>query len=99
MAVPWACTAVLELAQPRGDAPGELTVAVQGQVGWLEGVEQKPGSNMDRMECSDHGTSHLSSVIGCYFRMIVGAVCPVPLISAITWPTERLRTYSELRTL
>ena len=72
MAVPGACAAVLQLAQPGGDALGQSTRAVQGQVGGLEGLEQEPGIDAGLKRWSDHGTSHLGSVIGCEFRRIIG---------------------------
>ncbi len=62
VAIPRACAAVLELAQTGGDPFRQSSSAIQGKVGWLEGVEQKPGIDMGRMECPDHGISHLSSV-------------------------------------
>ena len=67
MAIPGACAAVLQLAQTSSDALGQSTRAMQGQVGGLEGLEQEPRIGMERMGSPNHGTSHLSLGIGCYF--------------------------------
>jgi len=50
MAIPGACAAVLQLAQTGGDALGQSTRAMQGQVGGLEGLEQESRIGMERME-------------------------------------------------
>src|SRR5271157_1269640 len=72
VAIPGACAAVLQLAQTGGDALGQSTRAMQGQVGGLEGLEQESRIGMERMGGPNHGTSHLSPGIGCYFKMMVG---------------------------
>ena len=49
---------------------------MRGQVGGLEGLEQEPRIGMERMGSPNHGTSHLSLGIGCYFKMMVGDFWP-----------------------
>src|SRR5208283_5009244 len=71
VAVARACAAILELVQPGGNPIRQPALKVQRHVGRLEGIEQEPGIDAGRMRYSDHGTSHLRSVIGCEFRMII----------------------------